>query len=390
VLSAFSGGGGLDLGLERAGFDPVLCLDTNGTAQATLKKNRPAWNVPGDGDVSIASARWNAADLGVAEIGLDLVAAGPPCQPFSKAAQWTSTGRAGLKDRRATPLVGLFSLVETFVPKAILIENVPGFVTGADSALPLIQAKLTKINERVGANYRADSWIVDAADYGVPQRRQRAIIVAFRDGRLFALPPPTHANAHVRAWDALHDHVEPDPPKPTGSWAALLPSIPEGCNYQWHTAKGGGIELFGWRTRYWSFLLKLARDRPAWTLPASPGPSTGPFHWDNRPLSARERLRLQSFPDNWILTDSQREQWRLAGNATPPLLAEVIGAAIAAELGIAVGETPFPSLVRPRLREIPPAHPPAAVDERFVSRSGPKAPHPGPGFGPAPRRPAET
>ncbi len=321
---------------------------------------------------------------------MDLLAGGPPCQPFSKAAQWTSTGRTGLKDSRATPLAGLFSLTETFLPRAILIENVPGFAAGPDSALTFVRAMLTEVNKHVGTSYTVDSWVVDAADYGVPQRRQRAILVAFRDGREFALPPPTHAGAHIRAWDAIHDHAEPDLPQPTGSWTALLPSIPEGGNYQWHTAKGGGVELFGWRTRYWSFLLKLARDRPAWTLPASPGPNTGPFHWDNRPLSTRERLRLQSFPDDWILTNSQREQWRLAGNATPPLLAEIIGAAIATELGIASGETSFPSLARTRLSEIPPPHPPAAVDERFLSRSGPKPAHPGPGLGPAPRQPAKA
>ena len=70
-----------------------------------------------------------------------------------------------------------------------------------------------------------------------------------------------------------------------GKWADLLPSIPEGENYLWHTARGGGMPLFGWRTRYWSFLLKLAKDRPSWTIQAQPGPATGPFHWTNRRLS---------------------------------------------------------------------------------------------------------
>jgi DNA (cytosine-5)-methyltransferase 1 len=239
--------------------------------------------------VSSAAARWTPNDLGVARTGLDLIAGGPPCQPFSKAAQWTSTGRTGLKDPRARLVGGFISLIEKFLPRAIIIENVPGFVRGPTSALRSLQLRLAAVNKRVGTSYHIQCWVIDAADYGVPQHRQRAILIAFRDGRRFQLPVPTHHGAYIRSWDALHDYTETNPPGPAGSWTALLPSIPEGHNYQWLTARGGGIELFGWRTRYWSFLLKLARDRPSWTLPASPGPNTGPFHRDNRPLSTRER-----------------------------------------------------------------------------------------------------
>ena len=124
----------------------------------------------------------------------------------------------------------------------------------------------------------------------------------------------------LTAWDALADLPNVPGLRLPGSWAELLPSIPEGGNYLYLTARGGGTELFGWRSRYWSFLLKLARDRPSWTLPASPGPSTGPFHWDNRPLTVRERLRLQGFPDDWQLCGSAHQQIKMSGNATPPPL----------------------------------------------------------------------
>ena len=85
------------------------------------------------------------------------------------------------------------------------------------------------------------------------------------------------------------------------SGLALLPTIPEGQNYLWHTERGGGEPLFGWRRRYWSFLLKLAKDLPSWTIQAQPGPATGPFHWDNRRLSVREMARMQTFPDNVVI-----------------------------------------------------------------------------------------
>lgn len=386
MLSLFSGAGGLDLGLERAGFDPVLCLDSDPAARATLRANRPCWLIPEDGDVSTEALRWTPKDLGFTSTELDLIAGGPPCQPFSKAAQWTPSGRIGLEDPRARALDGMIFLIDKFLPRAVLIENVPGFMSESAGAFSLLQERLSSINFRSGTKYSFRSWIVDAADYGIPQHRRRAIIVAFRDGQSFRLPTATHCGRGICAWDALQDYIEPDPPKPTGSWTDLLRSIPEGMNYQWLTARGGGAELFGWRTRFWSFLLKLARDRPSWTLPASPGPNTGPFHWENRPLSGRERLRLQSFPDEWVLRKPQREQWRMAGNATPPLLAEIVGREIAYQLGLGVDLAEQPTLAISSGSEVPPPTPPAPIPGRFASQVGPKLPHPGPGLGPSPRR----
>src|SRR4029079_12045835 len=128
-------------------------------------------------------------------------------------------------------------------------------------------------------------------------------------------------------WDAIGCEEFSEPvAQATGKWADLLASIPEGKNYLWHTNRGGGHQLFGYRTRYWSFLLKLAKDEPSWTLPAHPGPATGPFHWDNRPLSVAEMLSLQSFPAAWRVEGERRaDHVTQIGNATPPLLAELLG-----------------------------------------------------------------
>ena len=179
-----------------------------------------------------------------------------------------------------------------------------------------------RYREGAGVRYVLDHRVIDAADVGAPQHRSRAIVIASQvRGKL---PWPEEVEP-TTAWDAigaLQQH-EDELPKPKGKWAELLPSIPEGENYLWHTDRGGGEPLFGWRTRYWSFLLKLAKDRPSWSLPAQPGPANGPFHWDNRPLSIPEMLRLQTFPVDWVVEGSARtDHVRQMGNATPPLLAE--------------------------------------------------------------------
>ncbi|MBK8082424.1 MAG: DNA cytosine methyltransferase [Devosia sp.] len=143
----------------------------------------------------------------------------------------------------------------------------------------------------------------------MPQLRERIFFVGSRDGRAFRFPAPTHAPAealnadlitHTAAWHAIGDLDPGDTAQNlalAGKWADLLPTIPEGCNYLWHTDRRGGQPLFGWRRRYWNFLLKLSKRQPAWTIQAQPGPATGPFHWNNRRLSALELARLQTFPD---------------------------------------------------------------------------------------------
>ena len=110
------------------------------------------------------------------------------------------------------------------------------------------------INQAAGTTYRATWAILNSASYGVPQRRRRFILVAFRDGREFQFPRATHANDHVTCWEAIGTLSEKKRSDLAlkGRWAKLLPSIPEGENYLWHTNRGGGRPLFGWRTKYWS------------------------------------------------------------------------------------------------------------------------------------------
>lgn len=390
ALSCFSGVGGLDLGLEAAGFDTVGCLEIDEHARAALAANRPKWTLVDPGDVVEAGRSLRPSDLGLAPRELTLIAGGPPCQPFSKAAQWAAP-KKGINDSRGTTVGGMLSLVETFLPSAVLMENVAGFLSGSNNAAPLIDRAFNRINALNRTNYRLHAWVVNAADYGVPQHRKRAIVIALRDGlRLPTLLPTTHAGQHRTAWDALGQTAPATSPAPAGKYADLLPCIPEGNNYQYLTARGAGedFELFGYRTKFWSFLLKLAKDAPSWTLPASPGPSTGPFHWDNRPLAASERMLLQGFPADWKLVGPERADTRLAGNATPPALAEAMGRVISHVLSDST-DAPTASDIQPtlatprRATSPPPPMPPAPLPKRWQEHVGARQAHPGPGEGPS-------
>ncbi|TCC20091.1 DNA cytosine methyltransferase [Kribbella speibonae] len=383
VLSLFTGAGGLDLGLEAAGFETVCSVELNSVCRRTLKWNRPQWNLLDEADVISAAGHLSPQDFDLSQGDLDLIAGGPPCQPFSKASQWSPKGRRGMKDDRAETVVAMLDLVEAFLPRVLLIENVAGFLRGQVSAKSFIDDRLATINHTNGVDYQLVATVVNSADFGVPQNRHRVIGIALRDNLDLSLPVPTHEAHPLTAWDALHDAPEEDDlPDPQGYWSGLLPAVPEGQNYQYLTKRGGGQEVFGYRTRYWSFLLKLARNQPSWTLPASPGPATGPFHWDNRPLSVREMLRLQSFPDDWALEGTHREQVKQAGNATPPLLAEVFGRQILRALTSA-NLPDQPTLLRNRAAEPPPtATPPQPVPPEYLDHVGAKPEHPGTGLGP--------
>ncbi|EQD62120.1 DNA cytosine-5 -methyltransferase, partial [mine drainage metagenome] len=166
-----------------------------------------------------------------------------------------------------------------------------------------------------------------------------------------------------------------------GKWAGLLPSIPEGSNYLYHTPEGDGAELFGYRTRYWSFLLKLAKEKPSWTLPAQPPQNAGPFHWDNRRLTPKEMMRLQSFPKGWWISGDYEDRVRQIGNATPPLLAEAVGRAVGEQIfGRRYSRRPLLSISR--RRAMPEPRPVKSVPPGYLAGERDLRAHPGTGKGP--------
>jgi len=187
----------------------------------------------------------------------------------------------------------------------------------------------TRCIKRLG--YKVFYKILNAADFGVPQRRQRLLIVAV-DSSLkidFEFPKPEYSS-HPAVGPFLKKVKCNEPDEyPNGKWGNLIRLVPPGWNYLWFTERGGGPKIFKPGSRYWIFLLKLHPKRPSWTIPARPGSYDGPFHWKGRRLKIAEVKRIQCFPDDWSLVGGKRTQWLLLGEATPPPLAYAVGKKLA-------------------------------------------------------------
>jgi DNA (cytosine-5)-methyltransferase 1 len=341
TVSLFSGVGGLDLGVSRAGFDVRVAVEYDRDSAASLRANQFTDRPDAVFDRSIVGLGTNEilerANLRVGEAAL--VVGGPPCTPFSKSGNWLEYKRTG-NDPDASLLDEFARVVEEARPAAVLMENVWGLAYRNHNAVPL--SRLTDRLRSAGYHVRWD--VLNAADYGIPQLRKRLILYGMLGQDPPAVPTTTHSGwtetkrvvdpgllPYVTSRDAIgdledrDDLAEPDE-EVNGRYGHLLPMIPAGENYLYFTEKRGHPQpLFKWRGRYWTFLLKLDPDRPSTTIQSQPGPYIGPFHWNDRRLRLLEVKRLQTFPDDYVVVASGRRSWQhQLGNAVPPQLAEIV------------------------------------------------------------------
>lgn len=337
----FSGCGGLDLGLQRAGFQARLALDSDPKAIAAFRLNFP--DVP---TICAPIRELNRGILaqysGVGPGSLDLLAGGPPCPPFSKSRFYRKDKPRALEDPNGWETInGFLDVLEWTRPRAFLMENVKGLAYKVHR-----EALKTILDRAKGLGYSVTWGVLNAADFGVPQIRERCFVVGSLEGEV-SLPRPTHAKdgeGGLEPWRtagwAISDLDTEEAACDRGHFAggqhhALLREVPPGDNYLYFTEKRGHPDpRFKWRGRYWSFLLKLSPDMPAWTIQARRSNNMGPFHWRSRILRVEEIKRLQTFPDNFALVGTIEQQWRQIGNAVPPLLAEVVGRSLSEHLGL--------------------------------------------------------
>lgn len=307
-VSLFSGGGGLDLGFEAAGFEPAVCLDHDPVACETLKHNRPEWNVVCD-DIRNFDARPYA--------GADVVVGGPPCQGFSAA------GKGDPSDPRNFLWAEYMRVVEEVQPRAIMLENVSALTHKRNGD------HLTGIMAALEAQgYDFAYRVLNAADYGVPQARRRLIVIGTREG-VASLPEPTAAGSPVTVQEAIGDLVD----RPADPAINHVPNKhAEHVAARWENLGPGEVDPNYRRAR-------LDPSKPSLTIRAGGG--YGPkgdhlagFHPPIHPtlprqLTVREAARIQSFPDDWFLCGPKTIQGRQIGNAVPVKLGEAIGRHVA-------------------------------------------------------------
>ncbi len=349
VIDLFAGAGGLSIGATNAGCEVRACVEIDPVACRTLRANEHYHGAVVEADVAAITGIDLRHAARLAPGDPLIVVGGAPCQPFSKAAYWVEDGEesryrraraAGIAmdrppaptdarpDARRTLVEEFWRLIFEADADGFVFENVPSIKHPRN--LPVLDG-FRRAAEKAG--YSVTQVTANAAEHGVAQTRERVFLLGAKHGAPVA-PTPSHTlkgelgrKPAITAGEALQRFDRPQFFEPeelvTGRWAEHLRTVPPGWNYKAHTAWAGHPNpTFVTETRFWNFLLKLSPDRPSWTIAASPGPWTGPFHWNNRRLRTVEMAALQGFPEGYNLVGSRREKVRQLGNAVPPPLAQ--------------------------------------------------------------------
>ncbi len=360
VVSLFTGGGGLDLGLEQAGFQTVSAVDSDADCVASLRRNQRRRLLVGNGRTYLDGTL--LIDAGVETLHPDqlrspacgpcwtpdLMAGGPPCQPFSSSGKLLS-----VDDPRGRLFEHFVRLAAGLQPKVIFFENVRGLVTargpGGEPGEALRMVK--EAFESIG--YATTFALLNAADYGAPQRRVRCFMMATRCTGLPAFPEPTHAEtpegglfAARLPWVTLGQFLTSFPPptadeivRPTPLLASRLAEVPAGSGLKSAGAREATRPGGHWGYRQGTFIADL--DEPARTITASASQD-----WIRLPdgslrrLTLRECAGLQGFPPEWQFVGPIASRFRQVGNAVPCVFGKVLGEAMRAALQEGAGPRP--------------------------------------------------
>lgn len=354
-ITFFAGAGGLDMGIHQAGFDIKMSVEIEPKYCETLRTNHPDWNVI-QGDIMDYDRERVLQD---ANIGpneeIDLIVGGSPCQSFS-----TSGKRKSFDDPRGMAMLKYAELVEELQPKVFLLENVKGLLSAALQHRPLEtrgkDKEPLKDEEKPGSalafllrkfrSYTIDVHTVNAADYGVAQKRERVFIIGIRKDieEEFIFPSPTHGkdDENLLPWRTVeeilselheketeHHYVNYSEerlkymkmiPKGGGNWRDLPSEVVKDAMKGAYNSGGGKV----------GFFRRLKLNEPAPTLLTSPHQkSTNLGHpLEDRPLSIEEYLCIQGFPLDYRITGTINDQYTQIGNAVPVKLAYTLGKAI--------------------------------------------------------------
>lgn len=351
ALSFFSGAMGMDLGLEKAGIELLLACEFDKTCRRTITANRPDIGLIGD------IWKYDAAQIreyaGLEESDdIDVMVGGPPCQAFS-----TAGARRGFQDERGNAFIRYINLILEMNPRFAVIENVRGILSAPMVHTPHAErgsdwrpeaeecpggALMHILGMLRAGGYGVSFNLYNAANFGVPQSRERVIMLCSRDGEKLPHLMPTHsqnADFGLPKWRTLREALDGLDPKagdhadfpadrlrfykmlgPGQYWKHLPKELHR-------EALGGSLDSGGGKT---GFLRRLDWDKPSCTLVTSPTmPATDICHpVENRPLSVQEYARIQQFPDNWVFCGALSDKYKQIGNAVPVGLGEAVGRAI--------------------------------------------------------------
>jgi len=356
LLSFFSGAMGLDIGLEKSGFETILACEVDKYCRQTIEANKP--NIALIGDIR----NYSAEDIRIAA-GLDksdeieVIIGGPPCQAFSTAGK-----RQGFEDKRGNVFLTFIDRVIELNPKYLIIENVRGLLSAPFKPQKILNKGVglppkTPIEEKGGAlfhiieilenaGYSISFELYNSANFGTPQKRERVIIICNKDGKKLPYLTPTHSENGefgLPRWKTFKEAIETLEVKnhsfvsfsekrlpyykylkPGQYWKHLPENIKE-------EAMGKSYFLGGGKT---GFYRRLDWNSPSPTLVTHPAmPATSLAHpTEHRPISVQEYKRIQEFPDEWIICGNTLQQYKQIGNAVPIGVGKAIGKLIMNEM----------------------------------------------------------
>ncbi len=348
TISLFSGAMGLDIGLTEAGLNIAIGQDFEPACVETMKAN--GHNVLG-GDIRDIQPQQLLDLTGLHREEVFMICGGPPCQPFSTAGK-----RLGINDPRGSLFMDFIRMIDYIRPRFFVMENVKGIMSAPLKHVPTTEHDDNDPDQKLGTvldvilsefnklKYKTVYGILDAVNYGVPQFRERFVLIGSRDNEDIFLPVPTHFQIHQNPeyrWKTVGDVIKDleDNPGECGSFTPermkYLRMVPEGGN--WHDlpkelipeAMGGAFESGGGKV---GFYRRLSYSQPSPTITTAPAQkATMLCHpTKDRPLSVREYARLQQFPENWHFVGTTAAKYKQIGNAVPVGLAKAIGEAVLA------------------------------------------------------------
>lgn len=307
-IDLFAGCGGLSLGLESAGFEGLAAVEVEPHAVRTYRRN---FNHPViDGDIRLQKTKERIYN-NVGGEELDVLTGGFPCQGFS------TSGLRMIEDPRNRLFKEFVEIASVLKPKVVIGENVTGILTMGGKG-KMVREIISAFNS---IGYDMDVQVLNAADYGVAQTRERVIFVGNRIGaqNLFPMPILSPSN-YVTAWGAISDLESCEEDFGFNhEFAVHSPMMIQRLN-----SLPAGANLYAKRKDAWR---RLEKDKPSFTVKDCHG-ACAVHPTLPRTITVREMARLQSFPDTFIFAGAKKYQQRQVGNAVPPLLGKAIGLAV--------------------------------------------------------------